>query len=162
MVLGSAVGAALFAVTALVVGCLCCINNNNNARRVQMQVVMGRPQMDDPDLGLALAGGGEGRRYSYEEVLNATDNFSKERLLGDEGSCSFYRGNNFANSGKPVAVKKLEMKSEEELWTDGYRARITALTKCRRRNMVWLMGWWLQRGQDNLSRLRVCGNWQPR
>lgn len=68
--------------------------------------------MDDPDLGLALAGGGEGRRF----VLNATDNFSKERLLGDEG----YRGDNFANSGKPVAVKKLEMKSEEELWTDGY------------------------------------------
>lgn len=81
---------------------------------------------------------------NYEEVLNATDFFSEGRFLGDGGgSCSFYRGDNFEKSGMPVAVKKLEMKSEEEFSRNGYvyRVRIRALTKCRHRNLVGLMGW---------------------
>ncbi|XP_062193201.1 L-type lectin-domain containing receptor kinase IX.2-like [Phragmites australis] len=142
VVVGSVVSAVLFAVTALVVACLYCISKKSRAG-MEIPFAMDAFGATNQDIVLEELGGelggelsGEPRYSSYDELLDVTDNFSEERLLGDVRFSSFYLGG-FSNSDRSVAVKKLKIKSEEALRM--YMERIRVLTKCRHGNLVCLL-----------------------
>lgn len=49
------------------------------------------------------------RRFSYAELVEATEQFSKFNIIGIGGSSSVYRGQ--LGDGRAVAVKKLETRN---------------------------------------------------
>ncbi|KAK4743628.1 hypothetical protein SAY87_009940 [Trapa incisa] len=88
------------------------------------------------------AGGGSGMtgitvdksvEFSYEELANATDNFSMSKIIGKGGFGSVY----YAElRGEKVAIKKMEMQASRE-----FLAELSVLTHVHHLNLVRLIGY---------------------
>ncbi|TVU49165.1 hypothetical protein EJB05_00459, partial [Eragrostis curvula] len=89
------------------------------------------------------------KRFSYDELAAATDNFSDNRKLGEGGFGSVYRG--FLEELKlPVAVKRVS-KSSRQGWKE-FTSEVKIISRLRHRNLVLLIGWCRRRP---LARLRA-------
>ncbi|KAI6694988.1 hypothetical protein NL676_022698, partial [Syzygium grande] len=78
------------------------------------------------------------RRFSYQELASATNNYSNDRKLGEGGFGSVYRGY-LLNLNMMIAVKRISRGSKQ-----GKREFVTevrVISSLRHRNLVQLIGW---------------------
>ena len=75
--------------------------------------------------------------FTYEELIQATDGFSKQNLLGEGGFGCVYKG--FLPDGREVAVKQLKIgggQGERE-----FRAEVEIISRIHHRHLVSLVGY---------------------
>ncbi|XP_020997536.1 L-type lectin-domain containing receptor kinase IX.1-like [Arachis duranensis] len=84
------------------------------------------------------------RRFSYEEIVFATNNFSPNRKLGQGGFGAVYRGY-FADLDLVVAVKKISSGSRQG--KREYVTEVKVISRLRHRNLVQLIGWCHDQGE---------------
>ncbi|KAM5586153.1 hypothetical protein ABKV19_005186 [Rosa sericea] len=77
------------------------------------------------------------RKFSYNELADATNNFAQGEKLGQGGFGGVYRGCIDLNSY--VAVKKISRGSKQGL--KEYAAEVSIISRLRHRNLVQLIGW---------------------
>ncbi|KAH7514262.1 hypothetical protein FEM48_Zijuj11G0070100 [Ziziphus jujuba var. spinosa] len=78
------------------------------------------------------------KRFSYDELVAATANFSEEEKLGQGGFGCVYRGF-LKNMSSYVAIKKISTKSQQGI--KEYASEVKIITQLRHRNLVQLIGW---------------------
>ncbi|MBA0715928.1 hypothetical protein Golax_014802 [Gossypium laxum] len=78
------------------------------------------------------------RRFSYNDLVVATNNFSNQRKLGEGGFGAVYKGY-FNDSDTTVAVKKIARSSRQG--RKEYITEIKIISRLRHRNLVQLLGW---------------------
>lgn len=78
------------------------------------------------------------RRFSYDELLLATNNFAEEEKLGQGGFGGVYRGF-LKNSNSYVAIKKVSSVSNQGIRE--YASEVKIISRLRHRNLVQLIGW---------------------
>ncbi|KAM0906972.1 hypothetical protein ACQ4PT_016423 [Festuca glaucescens] len=83
-------------------------------------------------------GAGAPRRFSYDELAAATDNFSDDRALGRGGFGSVYQGF-LSDMNREVAVKRVSETSRQG-WKE-FVAEVSIISRLRHRNLVQLIGW---------------------
>ncbi|WCJ18193.1 receptor lectin kinase [Euphorbia peplus] len=84
------------------------------------------------------------RKLSYENLLQATNNFSEENVLGEGSFGAVYRG--FSSElNCNVAVKRVSRDSKQGIKEYTYEVKI--ISQLRHRNIVKLMGWCHERNE---------------
>ena len=78
------------------------------------------------------------RRFSYEELAAATNNFSDDRKLGEGGFGSVYRGF-LEDLNLDVAIKRVS-KTSPQGWNE-FMSEVRIISRLRHRNLVLLVGW---------------------
>ncbi|XVF17393.1 hypothetical protein REPUB_Repub10bG0118000 [Reevesia pubescens] len=78
------------------------------------------------------------RRFSYTDLVVATNNFSNQRKLGEGGFGAVYKGY-FNDIDTTVAVKKIAKDSRQG--KKEYITEIKIISRLRHRNLVQLIGW---------------------
>jgi len=78
------------------------------------------------------------RRFSYEELAAATNNFSDDRKLGEGGFGSLYRGF-LEDLNLDVAIKRVS-KTSPQGWNE-FTSEVRIISRLRHRNLVLLVGW---------------------
>ncbi|KDP27271.1 hypothetical protein JCGZ_19970 [Jatropha curcas] len=79
------------------------------------------------------------RRFTAEEIRNATNNFDRDLLIGDGGFGRVFKGYLDSEKTTPVAIKALKPNSSQgskEFWTE-----IEMLSKLRHPHLVSLIGY---------------------
>ncbi|OMO92196.1 hypothetical protein COLO4_17802 [Corchorus olitorius] len=84
------------------------------------------------------------RRFSYRDLVSATNNFSDDRKLGQGGFGAVYKGH-LSDLDIDVAVKKISRGSKQGV--KEYISEVTVITRLKHRNLVQLIGWCHDRGQ---------------
>ncbi|XVF77619.1 hypothetical protein PTKIN_Ptkin14bG0060600 [Pterospermum kingtungense] len=87
---------------------------------------------------------GIARRFSYKDLVVATNNFSDDSKLGQGGFGAVYKGH-LTDLDTDVAVKKFSRDSKQG--EKDYQAEVTIVSRLRHRNLVQLIGWCHDRGQ---------------
>ncbi|XP_031504443.1 MDIS1-interacting receptor like kinase 2-like [Nymphaea colorata] len=77
-------------------------------------------------------------RLAYEDIVNATKNFSDEYIVGTGAHGSVYKVE--LPTSQIVAVKKFNQMDNDVLTDSGFRNEIKTLTEVRHRNIVKLYG----------------------
>ncbi|EEF44092.1 L-type lectin-domain containing receptor kinase IX.1 [Ricinus communis] len=97
---------------------------------------------DDPVFDFAFSddfkNGTGPRKLSYNELADATDNFSEVKKLGEGGFGAVYRGF-LKEINSYVAVKRVSKESKQGI--KEYAAEVKIISRMRHRNLVKLMGW---------------------
>ncbi|KAJ9184565.1 hypothetical protein P3X46_004279 [Hevea brasiliensis] len=75
------------------------------------------------------------RKFGYQELAEATNNFANDRKLGEGGSGLVFKGF-LRELGRLVAVKKIDAESE-----DLFINEVNIISSLRHRNLVQFMGW---------------------
>ncbi|XP_058187677.1 L-type lectin-domain containing receptor kinase IX.1-like [Rhododendron vialii] len=84
------------------------------------------------------------RRFSYGDLVTATNNFSAERKLGEGGFGGVYKG--YLNDlDMAVAVKKISRGSRQG--KKEYTTEVKIISRLRHRNLVQLIGWCHDQGE---------------
>ncbi|KAL6611299.1 hypothetical protein ACP70R_039227 [Stipagrostis hirtigluma subsp. patula] len=83
-------------------------------------------------------GTGGPKRFRYGELAVATDNFSEDRLLGEGGFGSVYRGY-LSDMDLHIAVKRVSKGSKQG--KKEYASEVRIISRLRHRNLVQLIGW---------------------
>ncbi|KAF8406124.1 hypothetical protein HHK36_008204 [Tetracentron sinense] len=83
------------------------------------------------------------KRYSYGELVRATNNFAEEGKLGQGGFGAVYRGI-LTDSNFNVAVK---VSKGSEQGRKEYISEVKIISRLRHRNLVQLIGWCHERGE---------------
>ncbi|KAA8545680.1 hypothetical protein F0562_020869 [Nyssa sinensis] len=83
------------------------------------------------------------KRFTYKELVVATNNFSEEGKLGQGGFGSVYRGF-LADLNMEIAVKKISSSSKQG--KKEYISEVKIISHLRHRNLVQLVGWSHERG----------------
>ncbi|KAI4389174.1 hypothetical protein MLD38_001429 [Melastoma candidum] len=78
------------------------------------------------------------KRFSYEELVNATDGFHEGRLLGRGGFGKVYEGI-IRGTGLRVAIKRISPESKQGV--KEYATEVITISQLRHRNLVQLIGW---------------------
>ncbi|KAG8646960.1 hypothetical protein MANES_09G046400v8 [Manihot esculenta] len=95
------------------------------------------PLPEDPELGRRALP----KRFSYQELVEATNNFANDRKLGEGGSGLVFKGF-LRELGCLVAVKKIDAESE-----DLFNNEVNIISSLRHRNLVQFMGWCNEQGE---------------
>ncbi|XP_057990147.1 L-type lectin-domain containing receptor kinase IX.1-like [Hevea brasiliensis] len=82
------------------------------------------------------------KRFSYEELVQATNNFAEEGKLGQGGFGGVYRG---YLSDLSVAVKRVSKGSKQG--RKEYMSEVKIISKLRHKNLVQLVGWCHEKGE---------------
>ncbi|PSS02775.1 Legume lectin domain protein [Actinidia chinensis var. chinensis] len=78
------------------------------------------------------------KKFSYGQLSRATNNFSKERKLGEGGFGGVYRGF-LRDLNSYVAVKRISKGSKQGI--KEYASEVRIISRLRHRNLVQLIGW---------------------
>ncbi|GLU13361.1 hypothetical protein SLE2022_299990 [Rubroshorea leprosula] len=78
------------------------------------------------------------RRFSYQDLASATNNFAEDRKLGEGGFGAVYRGY-LSNLDMLIAVKKISRRSKQG--KKEYVTEVKIISQLRHRNLVQLIGW---------------------
>ncbi|KAK7386693.1 hypothetical protein VNO78_27028 [Psophocarpus tetragonolobus] len=84
------------------------------------------------------------KRFTYQELSNATDNFAEEGKLGEGGFGGVYKGL-IENSNLEVAVKRVSKGSRQG--KKEYVSEVRVISRLRHRNLVQLIGWCHEQGE---------------
>ncbi|KAF7063524.1 hypothetical protein CFC21_070040 [Triticum aestivum] len=87
------------------------------------------------------------RKFRYDELAAATDNFSGRNKLGEGGFGSVYRGF-LHDMNLHIAVKKVS-KSSRQGWKE-FVSEVKIISRLRHRNLVPLVGWFYGGDDDGL------------
>uniref|UniRef100_A0A453JQ22 Protein kinase domain-containing protein n=1 Tax=Aegilops tauschii subsp. strangulata TaxID=200361 RepID=A0A453JQ22_AEGTS len=120
--------------------CLCChrrrrSNTKKTKQSLKALTTLFRGELVDGELDQGLSGP---RRFSFEELAAATDNFSNDRALGRGGFGSVYQGF-MSDMNREVAVKKVSETSHQG-WKE-FLSEVRIISRLRHRNLVQLIGW---------------------
>nr|XP_034887797.1 L-type lectin-domain containing receptor kinase IX.1-like isoform X2 [Populus alba] len=88
------------------------------------------------------------RRFSYKDLVSATNNFSPERKLGEGGFGAVYRGQ-LTGIDTAVAVKKISRGSKQG--KKEYVTEVKVISQLRHRNLVQLIGWCHDRARYRIA-----------
>lgn len=78
------------------------------------------------------------KKFSYNELIRATDNFAEVHKLGEGGFGGVYKG--FMRSMNAyVAIKKVSQESKQGVRE--YASEVKIISQLRHKNLVQLMGW---------------------
>ncbi|KAL1563656.1 G-type lectin S-receptor-like serine/threonine-protein kinase isoform X2 [Salvia divinorum] len=77
-------------------------------------------------------------------IVQATNNFSKENMIGAGGFGLVYKGN--MPSGEEIAVKRLSRSSRQGL--EEFRNEVTVIAKLQHRNLVRLLGCCIEKQEE--------------
>ncbi|KAK1358790.1 Concanavalin A-like lectin/glucanase superfamily [Heracleum sosnowskyi] len=88
------------------------------------------------------------RKFSYQSLVVATNNFSDERKLGEGGFGCVYKGY-LTDLDIPIAVKKISRGSRQG--KKEYLTEVKVISRLRHRNLVQLIGWCHDQGQFLLA-----------
>ncbi|EOX98620.1 Concanavalin A lectin protein kinase family protein isoform 4 [Theobroma cacao] len=84
------------------------------------------------------------KRFSFAELVRATNNFAEEGKLGEGGFGGVYKG--FLSSlNSSIAVKRVSRISKQG--KKEYIAEVKIITKLRHKNLVQLIGWCHEKGE---------------
>uniref|UniRef100_A0A2N9GF21 Protein kinase domain-containing protein n=1 Tax=Fagus sylvatica TaxID=28930 RepID=A0A2N9GF21_FAGSY len=92
----------------------------------------------------ALERGAGPRRFSYGDLVSATNNFSNERKLGQGGFGVVYKGY-LTDLDMLIAVKKISRGSRQG--KKEYITEVKIFSQLRHRNLVQLIGWCHDKGE---------------
>ncbi|XP_057859287.2 receptor-like serine/threonine-protein kinase NCRK isoform X2 [Cryptomeria japonica] len=92
------------------------------------------------------------RRFSYAELVEATEQFSKFNIIGIGGSSSVYRGQ--LGDGRAVAVKKLETRNGPDADRE-FLIEVELLSRLHHFHLVPLIGYCIEFHRKELRRLLV-------
>jgi hypothetical protein len=120
------------------------LSYNKYLKRKRAKQMPGAPQ--DTETPLHLDGemddefemGAGPRRFTYNQLSQATRGFSDEEKLGEGGFGSVYRGY-LQDQGLHVAIKKVSKTSKQG--RREYVSEVTIISRLRHRNLVQLVGW---------------------
>ncbi|KAF8370028.1 hypothetical protein HHK36_009637 [Tetracentron sinense] len=84
------------------------------------------------------------KRFSYHELVRATNNFAEEGKLGEGGFGGVYKGL-LSDSNTDVAVKRVSRGSKQG--KKEYVSEVKIISSLRHRNLVQLIGWCHERGE---------------
>ncbi|OMP01648.1 hypothetical protein COLO4_11691 [Corchorus olitorius] len=84
------------------------------------------------------------RRFSYSELVTATNNFSEDRKLGEGGFGAVYRGY-LPDLDLVIAVKRISKGSKQG--KREYVTEVKTISQLRHRNLVQLIGWCHERSE---------------
>jgi hypothetical protein len=84
------------------------------------------------------------KRFSFQELAHATNNFNEEEKLGQGGFGEVYKGF-LRDSSSFVAVKRVSKCSEQGI--KEYVSKVKIISRLRHRNLVQLIGWCHGRGE---------------
>ncbi|XP_062120054.1 L-type lectin-domain containing receptor kinase IX.1-like [Humulus lupulus] len=84
------------------------------------------------------------KRFTYDELNRATDNFVEEGKLGEGGFGGVYKGL-LNESNTEVAVKRVSRGSKQG--KKEYIAEVKIISRLRHRNLVQLIGWCHEQGE---------------
>lgn len=97
---------------------------------------------DDPDFEVTIDDeferGAGPKRFSYNKLARATNNFDKQEKLGEGGFGGVYRGF-LKELNSYVAVKRISRGSKQGL--KEYASEVKIISRLRHRNLVQLVGW---------------------
>ncbi|CAN4090014.1 unnamed protein product [Withania somnifera] len=80
------------------------------------------------------------RKFSYGELVEATDNFSQDKLIGEGGHAEVYKG--LLSDGQVVAVKKITKKEKnDEDKVDDYLSELGIIAHINHPNAAKLIGY---------------------
>ncbi|OWM85146.1 hypothetical protein CDL15_Pgr027933 [Punica granatum] len=91
-------------------------------------------------------------RFSFSEVQQATNNFSKENLLGEGGYGYVYKGN--LKDGQSIAAKVRKEASAQGF--EEFRSEIYVLSFARHKNIVMLLGYCCKENLNVLVYEYIC------
>ncbi|XP_021754828.1 L-type lectin-domain containing receptor kinase IX.1-like [Chenopodium quinoa] len=83
------------------------------------------------------------RRFTYSELIRATNNFPEEGKLGQGGFGGVYRGY-LSDLSRDIAVKKISRGSKQG--KKEYVSEVKVISRLRHKNLVQLLGWCHERG----------------
>ncbi|KAF7846755.1 hypothetical protein BT93_L3800 [Corymbia citriodora subsp. variegata] len=78
------------------------------------------------------------KKYSYRELVDATNDFADSRMLGEGGFGRVYEGY-LSNANSQVAIKKIRAKSKQGV--KEYTTEVKIISQLRHKNLVQLVGW---------------------
>ncbi|CAA3009254.1 L-type lectin-domain containing receptor kinase -like [Olea europaea subsp. europaea] len=78
------------------------------------------------------------KKFSYGELVRATDNFADEKMLGEGGFGGVYLGF-LRDSNSYIAVKRVSKDSKQG--PREYASEVKIISRLRHRNLVQLLGW---------------------
>ncbi|KAI7990852.1 L-type lectin-domain containing receptor kinase IX.1 [Camellia lanceoleosa] len=78
------------------------------------------------------------KKFSYAELVRATNNFADEQKLGEGGFGGVYKGF-LRESNSYVAVKRISKGSKQGI--KEYASEVKIISRLRHRNLVQLLGW---------------------
>uniref|UniRef100_A0A2N9HPX2 non-specific serine/threonine protein kinase n=1 Tax=Fagus sylvatica TaxID=28930 RepID=A0A2N9HPX2_FAGSY len=78
------------------------------------------------------------KKFSYNELVCATNNFAEENKLGEGGFGGVYKGH-LRDLNSYVAIKRVSRGSTQGL--KEYAAEVKSISRLRHRNLVQLIGW---------------------
>ncbi|KAL2460363.1 L-type lectin-domain containing receptor kinase IX.1 [Abeliophyllum distichum] len=78
------------------------------------------------------------KKFSYGELVRATDNFADEKKLGEGGFGGVYQGF-LRDTNSYIAVKRVSKDSEQG--PREYASEVKIISRLRHRNLVQLVGW---------------------
>ncbi|GKV37123.1 hypothetical protein SLEP1_g45185 [Rubroshorea leprosula] len=84
------------------------------------------------------------RRFSYQDLASATNDFSQDRKLGGGGFGAIYRGY-LADVDMLIAIKKISKGSKQG--KKEYATEVKTISQLRHRNLVQLIGWCHERSE---------------
>ncbi|GLT50543.1 hypothetical protein SLA2020_240240 [Shorea laevis] len=84
------------------------------------------------------------RRFSFQGLASATNNFSQDRKMGEGGFGAVYRGY-LADVDMLIAVKKISKGSKQG--KREYVTEVKIISQLRHRNLVQLIGWCHERSE---------------
>ncbi|KAL4625300.1 hypothetical protein ACB092_05G015700, partial [Castanea dentata] len=93
---------------------------------------------DDDSMDDEFEKGTGPRRFTYRELLNATNNFVERGKLGEGGFGGVYKGL-LSESNVEVAVKRVSKGSKQG--KKEYKSEVKIISRLRHRNLVQLIGW---------------------
>lgn len=93
----------------------------------------------DDSMEMEFEKGSGPKRFSYGELVRATDNFSEEFKLGEGGFGGVYKGLLKDSPNSYVAVKRVSKSSKQG--AKEYASEVKIISRLRHRNLVQLIGW---------------------
>nr|KYP61211.1 Lectin-domain containing receptor kinase A4.3 [Cajanus cajan] len=78
------------------------------------------------------------KKFSFEELARATNNFARENKIGEGGFGAVYRGL-MRELNTPVAIKKVSRGSRQGV--KEYASEVKIISQLRHKNLVQLLGW---------------------
>ena len=78
------------------------------------------------------------KRFSYNELVSATNKFAESNKLGEGGFGSMYKGY-LKDSNTHVAIKRISRESRQGI--KEYATEVKIISQLRHRNLVQLTGW---------------------
>ena len=78
------------------------------------------------------------KKFSYKELVSATNNFAEENKLGQGGFGGVYKGY-LGDLNSYVAIKRVSRGSKQGI--KEYASEVRSISRLRHRNLVQLIGW---------------------